>query len=168
LDTVRVAFDPPELFLGSPGHFAAVSLRVGPPSAVQLSTTFLDRRVRLGRGSFGSRFVFTPLEAGEGSADGAELRAVGTHSTGAGGWAALGAVVSACGAAAVLAASRPAWPLAGRAAAAAPFALLTVLLTAAVLKDRLIAWTGPGVERGNEGSGARVAVPPTAAAGGRE
>jgi hypothetical protein len=31
----------------------------GPPSSVQLSTPYLDERVRLGKGSRGSLFVFT-------------------------------------------------------------------------------------------------------------
>ena len=53
-DTARVQFEPPELSLGS-----ALSLRIGPPSSVQLTTTYLDDRVRLGVGSRGSLFVFT-------------------------------------------------------------------------------------------------------------
>ncbi|WIA10095.1 hypothetical protein OEZ85_010302 [Tetradesmus obliquus] len=53
-DTVRVLFEPPVLSLGSGLHF-----RIGPPSSVQLSTPYLDERVRLGRGSRGSLFVFT-------------------------------------------------------------------------------------------------------------
>ena len=52
-DTVKVQFEPPELSLGS-----AVVLRIGPPSSVQLTTTYLDERVRLGLGSRGSLFVF--------------------------------------------------------------------------------------------------------------
>ena len=48
----QVRFERPELVL--PG----LALRIGPPSSVQLATTFLDERVRLGRGSRGSRFVF--------------------------------------------------------------------------------------------------------------
>jgi hypothetical protein len=31
----------------------------GPPSSVQLTTTYLDERIRLGKGSRGSLFVFT-------------------------------------------------------------------------------------------------------------
>lgn len=164
-DTVRVAFGPPELLLGAADHPAAAALRIGPPSAVQLSTTFLDRRVRLGRGSFGSRFVFTRLEGGEGSPDGEALRGVGTHVTRPAGWAALAAVLGACGLAAAAAAGRSAWPLAGRLAAASVPALVATLLVAAVAKDRLIALRGPGRERGNEGTGDRVAAPPAAAGG---
>ncbi len=52
-DTVKVQFEPPELSLGS-----AVVLRIGPPSSVQLTTTYLDEHVRLGLGSRGSLFVF--------------------------------------------------------------------------------------------------------------
>ncbi|KAF6265274.1 hypothetical protein COO60DRAFT_1623933 [Scenedesmus sp. NREL 46B-D3] len=53
-DTVRVLFEPPVLSLGTGLHF-----RIGPPSSVQLSTPYLDERVRLGKGSRGSLFVFT-------------------------------------------------------------------------------------------------------------
>ena len=34
------------------------SLRIGPPSDVTLTTTYLDLRLRLGRGGYGSIFVF--------------------------------------------------------------------------------------------------------------
>jgi hypothetical protein len=53
-DCVKVFFDPPELTL--PG---GVTTRIGPPSSVVLTTTFLNERVRLGLGSRGSLFVFT-------------------------------------------------------------------------------------------------------------
>lgn len=53
-DTVRVDFEPPRLEL--PG---GINLAVGPTSSVVLSTTYLDERVRLGRGGRGSSFVFT-------------------------------------------------------------------------------------------------------------
>ena len=49
----QVRFERPELVL--PG----LALRIGPRSSVELATTYLDERVRLGRGSRGSRFVFT-------------------------------------------------------------------------------------------------------------
>jgi hypothetical protein len=62
----QVRFERPELVL--PG----LALRIGPPSAVQLATTYLDERVRLGRGSRGSRFVFVR----GGSADGAGARPI--------------------------------------------------------------------------------------------
>jgi len=52
-DTVRVRFDPARVTL--PG---GATVRVGGASSVTLQTTYLDERVRLGRGSFGSRFVF--------------------------------------------------------------------------------------------------------------
>lgn len=54
LDTVKVFFEPPELTL--PG---GINTRFGPPSSVVLTTTYVDERVRLGRGSRGSLFVFT-------------------------------------------------------------------------------------------------------------
>ena len=54
LDTVKVFFEPPELSL--PG---GINTRFGPPSSVVLTTTYVDERVRLGRGSRGSLFVFT-------------------------------------------------------------------------------------------------------------
>lgn len=50
---LQVCFERPELVL--PG----LALRIGPRSSVELATTYLDERVRLGRGSRGSRFVFT-------------------------------------------------------------------------------------------------------------
>lgn len=49
-----MVFEPPVLSLGSSVH-----LRIGPPSSVVLTTTYLDQRVRLGKGSRGSLFVFT-------------------------------------------------------------------------------------------------------------
>jgi hypothetical protein len=49
----QVIFERPVLCLGS-----EVCLRIGPESSVQLTTTHLDERMRLGRGSRGSRFVF--------------------------------------------------------------------------------------------------------------
>ena len=51
---MQVAFEPPRVSL--PG---GVNLAVGPTSSVVLTTTYLDDRVRLGRGSRGSSFVFT-------------------------------------------------------------------------------------------------------------
>jgi hypothetical protein len=159
-DTVRVAFDPPELVLGHPAHPASIALKIGPPSAVQLSTTFLDARVRLGRGSFGSRFVFTR----DGVAAGAGLADVGTHATGPAGWAVLGGVVGCCAAVvAVIATRTPAWPVAARFAAAALPAVIGAALTAAVVKDRLVARGRLGREAGNEGSRREVTVAPTAA-----
>ena len=47
-------FAPPSLTL--PG---GINLRLGKPSWVELSTTYLDGRLRLGKGSRGSLFVFT-------------------------------------------------------------------------------------------------------------
>jgi hypothetical protein len=67
-DCVKVFFDPPELTL--PG---GISTRIGPPSSVVLTTTYLDERVRLGKGSRGSLFVFTR----GGESDLAEMDQVG-------------------------------------------------------------------------------------------
>ncbi len=49
----QVFFEPPKMTLGRD-----INLRIGPESSVQLTTTYLDERLRLGRGSRGSRFVF--------------------------------------------------------------------------------------------------------------
>ena len=48
----QVFFERPVLCLGS-----EVCLRIGPESSVQLTTTYLDQRMRLGRGIRGSRFM---------------------------------------------------------------------------------------------------------------
>ena len=53
-DTVKVFFDPP--VLGLPFGIRA---RIGPKSSVVLKTTYVDERVRIGKGSRGSLFVFT-------------------------------------------------------------------------------------------------------------
>ena len=52
-DDVKVRFDPPQLSFAGGIH-----LRIGPPSLVQLKTTYLDSRVRCGLGGRGSLFVF--------------------------------------------------------------------------------------------------------------
>lgn len=62
--TVRAFFDPPEITLGGLPTF-----RVGPKSSVVLSTTYLDDRVRLGKGSRGSLFVFTRKTAEQAERD---------------------------------------------------------------------------------------------------
>ncbi|KAG7667658.1 hypothetical protein Ndes2526B_g01958 [Nannochloris sp. 'desiccata'] len=71
-DCVKVFFDPPELTL--PG---GINTRIGPPSSVVLTTTFLNERVRLGLGSRGSLFVFTR----GGDSDLAEMDQVGLKRT---------------------------------------------------------------------------------------
>ena len=48
----QVFFERPVLCLGS-----EVCLRIGPESSVQLTTTYLDQGMRLGRGSRGSRYM---------------------------------------------------------------------------------------------------------------
>ena len=56
--TVRADFDPPRVVLCTPSKKALFSLSLGPTSSVFLDTTFCDDRVRIGKGSKGSRFVF--------------------------------------------------------------------------------------------------------------
>ena len=72
LNTVKVFFDPPEIAL--PGGIAT---RFGPSSSVVLTTTYVDDRVRLGRGSRGSLFVFTRGDA----ADTAGMDSIGLRKT---------------------------------------------------------------------------------------
>ncbi|GFR46858.1 hypothetical protein Agub_g8498, partial [Astrephomene gubernaculifera] len=59
-DTVAVLFERPVLSLANCLH-----LRIGRVSSVGLVTTYLDERVRLGRGTRGSLFVFTRGGAAE-------------------------------------------------------------------------------------------------------
>jgi hypothetical protein len=54
---VRASFEPPVLSFGDPGK--PISVRVGPQSSVVLDTPYLSDRLRLGRGSRGSLFVFS-------------------------------------------------------------------------------------------------------------
>ena len=82
-DTVKVFFEPP--VLGFPGGIVA---RIGPPSTVVLRTTYVDDRVRIGKGSRGSLFVFTR----GGKADEASMETVGLERTGAGGKVLIGAI----------------------------------------------------------------------------
>ncbi|KAL3137903.1 hypothetical protein ABBQ38_005152 [Trebouxia sp. C0009 RCD-2024] len=79
-DTVKVSFEPPRVSL--PG---GISLAVGPTSSVVLSTTYLDERVRLGKGGRGSRFVFTR----GGACEHAGMEDIGTARTTASGYAIL-------------------------------------------------------------------------------
>lgn len=62
--TVRAFFDPPQLTVGG-----LPTLTFGPKSSVVLSTTYLDERVRLGKGSRGSLFVFTRKTAEQAERD---------------------------------------------------------------------------------------------------
>ena len=71
-DTVKVFFEPP--VLGFPFGIVA---RIGPPSTVVLKTTYVDERVRIGKGSRGSLFVFTR----GGASDGASMETVGLERT---------------------------------------------------------------------------------------
>jgi hypothetical protein len=50
---IRVDFEPPRI------SFGGLVFQFGPPSEVQLKTTYLDDRIRIGIGSRGSLFVFT-------------------------------------------------------------------------------------------------------------
>lgn len=79
-DTVKVSFQRPVMCLGD-----NISLHIGPDSSVQLTTTYLDERMRLGRGSRGSRFVFVR----GGYADEAGMDQVGLRATTPAGWAML-------------------------------------------------------------------------------
>lgn len=88
-DTAKVFFDRPVLSFGAGA--AAVTLRIGPPSSVQLTTTYLDERVRLGKGSRGSLFVFERTPA----ADAAAMDRVGLEATAPGGAALLLAALAA-------------------------------------------------------------------------
>jgi hypothetical protein len=65
-DTAKVFFDSPVLSLVNDRF----SFKIGPPSSVILKTTYVDDRVRLGKGSRGSLFVFT--KGGESDAAGME------------------------------------------------------------------------------------------------
>lgn len=57
--TVRADFDPPRVVICTPSTKKALCcLSLGPTSSVFLDTTFCDSRVRIGKGSKGSRFVF--------------------------------------------------------------------------------------------------------------
>lgn len=68
-DTVKVYFDPPRINVGS------TSFELGGYSSVVLATTYLDEKVRIGKGSRGSYFVFTR----GGPSDTAQMDTVGTQ-----------------------------------------------------------------------------------------
>ena len=53
---VRAFFDAPRIILGKRGKL--LNFRLGPSSSVVLDTTFINSKIRLGKGSLGSRFVF--------------------------------------------------------------------------------------------------------------
>ncbi|GIL70436.1 hypothetical protein Vretimale_3563 [Volvox reticuliferus] len=71
-DTVQVVFEPPVLSIANNLH-----LKLGNPSIVGLTTTYLDERIRLGKGRRGSLFVFTR----GGAADAAGMDQVGLQRT---------------------------------------------------------------------------------------
>jgi hypothetical protein len=137
--TVRVLFERPVLSLGP------LAARIGPPSSVVLTTTYLDARVRLGRGSRGSLFVFVR----GGAASRANMAEVGAEKPSAVGRAvfllALGGMVA--GGAAL-------WQAGATLAGAALWLAATGLAA--------VAWQG-GVE-GDGGRGERAASAKAAAA----
>jgi hypothetical protein len=71
--TVRADFDPPRIVFSttttsetnSEQRWPFFSLTLGPPSSVYLDTTYCDDRVRIGKGSKGSLFVFTRSTAAQ-------------------------------------------------------------------------------------------------------
>ncbi|KAG2445792.1 hypothetical protein HXX76_000396 [Chlamydomonas incerta] len=71
-DTVQVLFEPPVLSIAE-----KLFLCIGRTSSVVLTTTYLDERIRLGKGSRGSLFVFTR----GGAADAAGMDQVGLQRT---------------------------------------------------------------------------------------
>lgn len=97
-DTVQVSFQPPVLSLGNNVH-----LRIGPTSSVILTTTWLDERLRLGKGSRGSRFVFMR----GGYANSAGMNSIGQRSTSASGYTALLLALSGLTAATFALAAKP-------------------------------------------------------------
>jgi len=80
-DTVKVFFEPPCI------NFGGLHLSFGPPSDVVLTTTYLDQRVRLGKGSRGSLFVFKR----GGAADSAAMDQVGLEKSS---WGAVAVTVA--------------------------------------------------------------------------
>lgn len=115
---VHVTFERPRLALGVPPLRAVVSL--GRASTVVLGTTYLDDRIRVGRGGRGSWFVFT--------------RRPGVHPEGVEGWPAIATApavpgwalaVAAAAVVAGVAAVAPVWVAGGVAVLVA--ALATVL-----------------------------------------
>lgn len=68
-DVVKVFFEPPRINVGP------ASIEIGGYSSVVLATTYLDDRVRIGKGSRGSYFVFVR----GGAAEHAQMDTVGTQ-----------------------------------------------------------------------------------------
>ena len=60
---VKADFEPPRLAL-SYGDNVLLSLSVGPKSSVELDTTYVDEKIRVGKGARGSYFVFERLLPG--------------------------------------------------------------------------------------------------------
>ena len=57
--TVRADFDAPRIIVAR-GKTSLVNLSVGPSSSVVLDTPYCDERIRIGKGSRGSWFIFKP------------------------------------------------------------------------------------------------------------
>lgn len=132
-DAVRVVFDPPVLAL-APGTPVATGLRLGGRSWVQLSTPYVDGRVRLGVGSLGSKFLFERAAPEDEYAATPASAAVQTTPLG---WLALTALTAGLAIAAWALARAPV--LAVRPLAAAP-GLVCAALIAAIAKDRAVTW----------------------------
>ena len=60
---VRADFDPPRLAL-SYGENVLLSFSIGPKSSVELDTTYVDDKIRVGKGARGSYFIFERLLPG--------------------------------------------------------------------------------------------------------
>ena len=127
---VEVSFDPPFL------EVAGSRVTLGGASTVRLATTFLDDRVRIGRGGFGSLFVFERMAPGQQEEEALQP----TAQQRAAGWAlaraalALFALLSACVSVARLAvgaATNP--PVAAATLAAAAAAALAAGMAPAAL-----------------------------------
>ncbi len=55
---VKAFFDPPRIIIGKTGRF--FNFKLGPKSSVVLDTTYLDNKIRIGKGgTSGTRFIFT-------------------------------------------------------------------------------------------------------------
>lgn len=66
--TVRADFDPPRIVLAR-RNSSLVNLSIGPPSSVVLDTPYCDDRIRIGKGSRGSWFVFKRCNDRDNEAD---------------------------------------------------------------------------------------------------
>ncbi|GBG00114.1 hypothetical protein Rsub_12855 [Raphidocelis subcapitata] len=132
-DTVKVLFDRPVLSFAD-----CLNIRIGPPSSVQLSTTYLDERIRLGKGSRGSLFVFERTAA----ADAAAMDRVGLERTTPAGVLLLAAMLGAM--------ALGGWGLFRTGAPA--LQLCGALVWAAAVGMAAVFWKGGIVDGGDEGT----------------